>query len=263
MSVDPSIATADPTWERLSVGQGDIYGSHSRISALLRARLGPEAGGLLAEPVVGEDGALAGWRGPDGAALRPAANDAAHQALIAKAEGLAAQLDDQGDAGRSAAATIRSAMTTPTGGAHAYVNAATGAPVLVNWGMVAPGQARPVGAIAPEAPATVADSRPAPVSAAARVNAATAPAPTAVQARGFPWFMWLAPAALAGLLVWVGLQWLAPPRVETVEITPPAPPAYDPSDDIRDRIAALTSALDDVRDVQPEFQSACILPEPP
>lgn len=268
MSADPKIAAADPAWERLSAGTSDVYASHGRISALLRARLGAEAGGLLAVPVIDESGALTGWRGPDGAALRPASDDAAHKALIAKIEGLSAQLDGQGDAGRSAAATLRAAITTPTDAPFAYVNAATGGPVLVNWGMVAPGQQRPAGAAPPIAPtpSAAAPARPAPTSAAAAASAAMTPsaAPAATEPRrGFPWFMWLAPAALAGLLVWIGLQWLTPPAVETVEVAPPAPPAYDPSDDIRDRIAALTSALDDVRGVQPEFQSACILPDPP
>jgi outer membrane biosynthesis protein TonB len=266
MTVDPIIAAPDPVWERLSAGTGDVYASHSRIAALLRARMGAEAGGFLAEPVLDDAGGLVGWRGPDGAALRPAPNDTVHQALIAKAEDLAAQLERQGGAGQSAAATIRAALTTPTDAPLAFVNAATGAPVMANWGMIAPGQTPPKGVAPPLACAP--SAHPVPQSAAAAVGAQAMPATTAALGpnagvRRFPLFLWLAPVALAALLVWIGLQWLTPPPTNVVEIIPPAPPAYDPSDDIRDRIAALTASLDDVRGEQPEFQSACILPDPP
>ena len=230
-------------------------------------------------------GELLGWQGPGGGALRPAHSEDAHEVLRARVRQLASEIEERGEAGQAAAALLRAAMTTPTGEASACLGAADGAPVLINWGMVAPGQARPPGM----EPGTELGTEPDMASPSGQVSLSDLSAPTGhfgddgahagmaagtgtpsspagaeqrTSARVFPWPLWAIPVALALCLLWLGYQWTLPAPVRTVEITPPAPLAYDPGDDVLNRIAALGAALDDVRAVQAEFQSACVLPAP-
>lgn len=244
-------------WERLHVGERDVLASWPKLVALIRSNGGGDAGTLFAEPVFeGEDGGLAGWRSPHGGRLVPATDGNAHAELAARVAGIADRLERQGDAGRLVAHSLRSALVTPDGAPAYFVDAESGRPVLVNWGMALPGQARPM---APE----TGGHQPAAASAAA---AATAAPPSEIEPRG-PWrhnlaatLAWFVPAALMALVAWLGMRALEPLPIEILQIIPEAPPAPDPTERLDGKLAALDSAIAEAADAAARFAEVCVLP---
>lgn len=251
---------ADPSWTRLTSRGRDILGYHPKLSALLKAELGAETAGVLAIPVL-EGEALEGWRSPFGGALVPA--DAKAEESIRKAmadvEALATRLEQKGEAGISAAQSLRLAMVAPDGHPAFYMDAETGTGVIASWGMAVPEQAERVMGLTYVETATSDGS--AAAAAQAANNAAIAEASGRRPVRAFL-LPWLVPAGLAGLVVWLAV--LAsnelPPR--TVEVTPEAPAAMDPRFGLSDGLAELDLALKETEGAARRFGEVCALPPP-
>ncbi|MBK1678489.1 hypothetical protein CKO38_17850, partial [Rhodospirillum rubrum] len=181
--VSPTLKPAmDADWTLLSVLGKPVVHSHDRLSALLRVHIGQEAQALLAEPVF-EDAPPAdggadlrrpiGWKSPRGGVLTPlsaAANPGLLRDRFARLEreitALCARLSTQGEAGQSAADSLRLALITPEGGAWLYAD--HDQPVLVCWGLGRPGQLT-------AAPLAGAHAGTAPAATSAAVSGSAAP----------------------------------------------------------------------------------------
>ena len=118
-------------------------------------------------------GRVIGWQAVSGRPLRPVASlapsaraalESRAAAVIARIEGLARALEPQGDAGRVAAHSLRSALVTPTG--TEALQADSDLPVLTFWGMARPGQARPLLDLGPAKATAAPAAAPPPVAAA-------------------------------------------------------------------------------------------------
>lgn len=236
--------------------------THQKLVRLIRAHLGEDDAALLAEPVLDDEGGVVGWRDPSGGALSgptPALQNAARQA-IARIEGLAEQLEAQGDMGALAGLSLRLAVTRPEG-ADTVVSDSRGRPVLIHWGMAAPGQSVP-GRVVP--PATASDTA---LTDGAQALAAAEQAEDAQMRRRQSSrrraVAWVVPAALAGVAVWLGLQAAEPLPVETVVLTPPAPDAPDPRLGLAERLAAITKGETEATAALPRFAAVCKAPPPP
>lgn len=238
-------------WRRLATRDSPALGGHAKLSALIGSHLGPQDAGLLAAPDLKDDGTAA-WRSLAGGALAPATDDAPHRAAIARVAALADRLDGQGDAGALAAHALRSALTTPAGAQAFYVDTNGGAPVLVNWGLAAPGQA------VPELPDALA--RPAP---AAPIPAAPVRAGAGLAGAGLAALAWLVPAALAALLAVLAFEAATPLPPLVTTITPDAPPAHDPVTGLPARLSALKVALTEADAAQTRIDEICVAPPPP
>ncbi|MEM1384309.1 MAG: VWA domain-containing protein [Pseudomonadota bacterium] len=220
----------DDTWTQITTLDRAVVETHGKLSALIDTRLGQVDAALLAEPVFDDRGRPIAWRSRRGGDLKPLnqqpdreARRASLEAAIGRVLALADALEAQGDAGRIAAHSLRAAMVTPQGTDSAYVDG--DAVVLVQWGLAARGQTVPLVTDAP---------------------AADAPAGTAARQQGH-WLYsaaWLLPAGLLCLCLYLFWQAMQPPPVQTVEVTPPAPPSVDPTLGLRDRIIALDEARD-------------------
>ncbi|MBK5955632.1 hypothetical protein CCR92_16725, partial [Rhodospirillum rubrum] len=296
--VSPTLKPAmDADWTLLSVLGKPVVHSHDRLSALLRVHIGQEAQALLAEPVFAEapaaDGGAdlrrpIGWRSPRGGALTPlsaAANPGLLRDRFARLEreitALCARLSTQGEAGQSAAESLRLALITPEGGAWLYAD--HDQPVLVCWGLGRPGQAIAAGAVgalsgaaraaaASAVSGSAAPVAPSPVGGAASPPPAGSP-PPAEGAGSSPVApapgrrAWIAPALLAlallllaGWLAWRALTPLAP---VIVEAPAEAPADLSRLDDLGRTLAQLDQALGEARLAEDAFQKACVVPPEP
>ena len=247
--------TPDPDWERLTVGDRAALVTRDRLAALIRAQLGQSAANFLAIPEF-VDGALVGWRSASGGALRPATGAAAqrHADLLAEIGALAERLDAQGEAGKMAAHTLRCALTTPSGAQTAFVDSET--PVLINWGMVASDQARPVLAgVTPPLTERSSEVGPVPDEPPAEEPEEQRRRPTLAALWGITVIL----ALLAIGLGWYSLQPLPPKIVETM---PSAPPAVDPTVGLPERLAVLETALDQATGARPRYVAVCQAPDP-
>lgn len=266
---NPSLTLAyDGQWRRLGLEARPTLADHAKISALIRSRLGQDDAQLLAVPEMdGWTDAASSWRSQGGGALTPAKNSNAHQAAIARVEELARSLEGQGEAGRLAAHMLRLAVITPTGAPAYFVDAATGAPVLANWGLAAPGQTVPEFAGAGHAAATAATATTAATARAA--SAATTETPEEpdrstppAERSSVAALPWLVPAALAALAIWLGLTLANPLPPEFVKVTPSAEAADDPTPELVARIQSLDTALGETREAEERFGKACIAQAP-
>lgn len=242
--------SADPDWTSLIAGAAPVDGMHARLTALIATRCGPQAAAILGRPV---EGAPDGWTSASGAPLRLPRDDAERTRLagqladaVAEIETLADTLDDQGDAGRLAARSLRMALVTPEG-TDALRTDGTG-PVLIRWGRAAPGQTLPE-TIAILAPTPEPEPEP------------SAPTPSPQRRSPALAALWTLPAALALILGWLAWTAATPLPVEVVEITPPAPDAPDPTTGLDTRLAVLDRALTETEAALPRFAEACT--EPP
>ncbi|MGB0695775.1 MAG: VWA domain-containing protein [Rhodospirillaceae bacterium] len=224
--------------------------SHRELADLLQASLGKAEGAFLA---LDTDG------------LERVADGSAHQATMARIAGLADRLEAQGSAGQRAASLLRLSLVTPTGVHPWYRDRKTGAPVLLHWGRIAPGQALPKGAD-PAARDKAASPPPGAPQAAAKgamsssAGTGVAGKPAARGGRGA--VLWVVPVLLLGLTAWLGLQALEPLPPEEVVITPPAPEADNPVPALEARLANLQDAVRDAGAAQDRFANACVIPEP-
>ncbi|MGF1476567.1 MAG: VWA domain-containing protein [Geminicoccaceae bacterium] len=172
-----------------------------------------------------------------------------------------------------AAHSLRSAIVTPTGSQPHYVDDKTGRPVLVHWGLAAPGQEVPV-LIDP--PAREEEALPLAEATTQFLSGSGEPAMddhnlgtdrSQSDARrspvGFRWLPWLVPGALAVLLARLALRALTPLPDRIVEVIPEPPPADDPTVGLAERLAELEGALAEVQQAQPLYASACIATDPP
>ena len=235
---EDSVATptgVDPN--RLRLDGRPIYRSHERLRALIGGRLSESDAALLAVPLEENEG-LPRWRPPGGGALvsattlapkARAALEARRKEIVARIKRLATALEGQGEAGQVAAQMIRLALVTPEGASCLYAEGEQ--PVLVAWGMAAPGQDLTATAeaqteiepgVAEESPLPGTAPRQAPVipaAAALGVPAESTAVPGSQQGRcGAFWLAWLLPVLLALLLAWLLWRaWLEPrPVVEVV-----------------------------------------------
>ena len=265
MPPSPLTLQIDPRWERLTTRDRDVLGTFARLRALLSAQAGSDVAGLLAEPELDDAGAPIAWRSPFGGDLVPAGPDAAaaRDAAADRIGAVADRLAGQGAAGELAAHSLRSALVTPEGTDSLYMDSQTGQPVLVNWGMAIPGQARPVLPGAPAAGAATTEpgtadgiGSPGPES--------TQPEHAGANQRGARFWPWLLPAGLAAALAWLVVLAAEPVPVKTVEVTPSAPPAEDPTTGLSPQLSALDAALGEARAAEPRFAEVCVAPpEPP
>jgi hypothetical protein len=261
-------------WQRLHTRERDVLSGREKLVALIRNQGGGDADSLLAKPEFDQDGdAILGWRSPYGGRLVPAEGDEGHKALAERIAMIAERLDGQGDAGQLAAHSLRSALVTPEGVSAHFVDSGNGMPVLVNWGMALPGQERP---FLPEAAETSrADAAVAATHRTAGASGGTAgiglevgalPSATALKPkhrRGMLFVLpWLISAALAVLLVWLGLQAMEPLPLEIVEIAPETPLAPDPLFGLEARLAAIDAAIAEAETAAPHFAEVCVAPEP-
>jgi hypothetical protein len=258
-------------WQVVDVNGRIVHAQERQVRGLISAHLGQDFANFFATPSTGTDGALS-WRTVDGRALSPLGRHPASKRLaetgaerIAKIEALAGRLEKQGDAGRLAAHTLRSALVTPEGAEALYTDGE--GPILALWGVAAPGQARPEPPTFGAAAAAVMSG--AGVAAMPGDAAATTPdgRETRENAGGgrthrpplWPWAVPLALAATALVLFW---QAILPPPPTIVEIIPPAPPASDPTAGLGERLEALSRAIAEADAALPRFAAVCVAPVP-
>jgi hypothetical protein len=203
----------------------------------------------------------------------------------ARIAAMAAGMENQGDAGRVAAHSLRCALVTPEGVAALHADGEL--PVLTLWGLARPGQPRPtLGATAdpkaPPAAAAVASVAAATSTTSAETERTGVPAaneaehpyrlpieeppPPPPPRRGLPLVAWVLPAALLGLLLWLLAQALTPLAPRIVEVVEAAPPAPDPAVGPAVRVAELETALREADAAQLRLAAACAdvpPPEPP
>lgn len=248
----------DGAWRRLAAQSRPALDEHEKLTALIRGRLGAADAGLLAVPTFDAwtDDSSA-WQSAGGGALQPASDTSGHFAAIARIQALADGLEPQGEAGRIAAHALRLAVITPTDAPAYFEDATTGAPVLANWGLAAPGQSTP-DLTAPTAP-----TPPASAVAAETQDVAETPASPADGRRGWVALLpWLVTAGLAGLAIWLGLALAEPTPTVDVATTPPAAPAPDPLPDLITRLADLDAAIGQAGEAEERFGKACIAHAP-
>ncbi len=272
--------TADAGLELLETLGRPVLDSQPKLAALIRSQLSADDAAYLALPERDGTGRVTGWRAVSGRPLRPATSlapaarlalETRAAAVAARIEGLAGTLEPQGDAGRVAAHSLRSALVTPTG--IEALQADGDLPVLSFWGMARPGQARPILDMGQAKPAAVpASPTPSPAAGVTATEAgvdALASSATAVQVparRGWPLFAWVVPATLLGLLAWLVLLALTPLAPIVVDVVQAAPPAADPSEAPGARVAELQAALQGATAAEARLAEACQAlppPEPP
>jgi hypothetical protein len=261
-------------WQRLDTRGRGILGMREKLVALIGSHGGGDAGSLLAKPEFDqESGDTLGWRSPFGGRLVPAESDEGHKAVADRIAAIAERLDGEGDAGRLAAHSLRSALVTPDGAAAYFIDSENGKPVLVNWGMAMPQQERPLLAEAAEArqadPATIrrAASADGIETGTEDVDAGALPSAAGLKSAkrhtALILLPWLVPIAIAVLLVWLGLQAMKPLPVVVSETIPEAPPAGDPIAGLDAQLAAIEAGIGEADAALPHFAEVCVIPLPP
>lgn len=134
----------------MSASGRKVVSSRAQIAAIVGNRIGKPAARLFAEPTDPKADGSVDWVDSGGETLTPVEDLPEEQGqevldafvqLKEQIEGLASQMEDEGDAGQLAARILRLALVTPNG--FAALHAAGSQPVLVNWGYAEPGQTLP------------------------------------------------------------------------------------------------------------------------
>ena len=137
---------ADQGLERLEVMGSTALSQYERIIALLSMGLGERERGLLARPVMNEDGNPTGWQARSGGELTPASElppdervrlETERDAALANIEAMIGRLRSRGAPGMVTARVLATAITLPEGTETLHTDGL--GPVLVDWGSTMPG----------------------------------------------------------------------------------------------------------------------------